>query len=75
MKPTCKAVLDRLRAADGAWISGNRLFEVGGTRYGARVFELRHLYGHAIERRSARNGSAVDEYRLVTEPEQLRIAL
>ena len=75
MKPTCKAVLARLRAADGAWISGNRLFEVGGTRYGARVFELRHLHGHVIERRSARNGSAVDEYRLVEQPEQLRIAL
>lgn len=74
MKPSCKRVLDRLRAADG-WVSGNRLFEVGGTRYGGRIFELRHQYGFVIEKRPAPNGSAVPEYRIVEQPVQQDMGL
>lgn len=74
MKPSTARVLDRLRAAGGAWVSGNRLFEVGGTRYGARLFELRGM-GFDIQKRPAPNGSHVPEYRIQEEPEQLRIAL
>ena len=73
MKPSTRRCLDRLRA--GGWVSGNALFQVAGTRYGGRIFELRHEYGYTIERRSAPNGSAVDEYRLIEQPEQLSIAL
>jgi hypothetical protein len=44
------ACLDALRS--GAWVSGNVLFRACGTRYGGRIFELRHDYGYVIERRS-----------------------
>jgi biotin operon repressor len=69
LKPSTRRVLDRLRAADGAWVSGNRLADVGGYRFGGRLYELRQM-GYTIERRSAPNGSAVDEYRLVEQPVQ-----
>lgn len=65
MKPSTRRCLERLRQAGGGWVSGNRLFEVCGTRYGGRIFELRHEHGLTIERRSAPNGSPVDEYRLI----------
>jgi hypothetical protein len=66
VKPTTARCLARLRQADGGWISGNFLFQVGGTRYGARLFELRGE-GFVIEKRPAPNGSHVPEYRLVEE--------
>ena len=70
MKPTAKRALALLRSVDGAWISGNRLAEVAGYRFGGRLYELRAM-GHVIERRSAPNGNAVDEYRLVPrQPER-----
>lgn len=75
MKPSTRRALELLRAAGGGWVSGNRLFQVAGTRYGGRLFELRHEHGMTIEKRPAPNGSAVPEYRLVEAPEQLRIAL
>jgi hypothetical protein len=67
MKPSTARCLARLRQADGGWVSGNRLFEVSGIRFGGRIFELRHDFGFTIDRRSAPNGNATDEYRLVEE--------
>ena len=63
MKPSARRALDLLTAADGQWISGNRIAEVAGYRFGGRLYELRGM-GYVIERRSAPNGNAVDEYRL-----------
>jgi biotin operon repressor len=65
-------VLLRLRYADGGWLSGIALADVGGYRFGARIHELRQD-GYVIERRTDPH-SAVDQYRLV-ESVQLRIAL
>jgi biotin operon repressor len=73
LKPSAARALARLRQANGAWISGNALAEVSGWRFGGRIHELRQM-GYTIERRSSKR-SAVDEYRLVEQPEQLRIAL
>lgn len=74
MKPSTRRALALLTSADGAWLSGNRLFEVSGTRYGARLFELRAM-GYVIEKRPAPNGSHVPEYRLVPEPVQQTMGL
>lgn len=74
MKPSTQRALNLLRAADGGWVSGNRLFQVAGTRYGGRVFELRHEEGLTIEKRPAPNGSHVPEYRIV-EDVQLSLTL
>jgi len=43
MKPTTAAALALLRSVDGAWLSGNRLAEVAGYRYGGRIHELRQM--------------------------------
>jgi len=69
MKPSTSRCLARLRG--GEWVSGNQLFEVAGTRYGARLFELRQE-GHVIEKRPAPR-SAVPQYRIVEPDEQLRL--
>lgn len=74
MKPSAARCLQRLRQAGGSWVSGNELAEAVGWRYSARLYELR-AEGFTIERRSSRNGSAVDDYRIVEPAEQLRIAL
>lgn len=75
MKPSTRRLLHFLLAHRGEWISGNRLFEVAGTRYGAaRLFELAHDHGYEWEKRYVR-GTRVPEYMLPAEPEQLRIAL
>jgi hypothetical protein len=71
MKPTCKAVLDRLKSADGGWVPGNALADAAGWRFSARIYELRQM-GHVIERRSDPR-SAVDQYRLVVPDEQLTL--
>jgi len=71
VKPTTARALALLRSVDGGWLSGNRLAEVAGYRYGGRLYELRQE-GHVIERRPAPNGSHVPDYRLV-ENEQLRL--
>lgn len=73
MKPSTALCLAALRASHGAWISGNELAHASGWRFSARVYELR-AEGYVIERRSSRNGWAVDEYRLV-ESEQLRLGV
>ena len=71
MKPTCKRVLARLRAAEGGWVRGAELAIVGGYRFGGRVHELRQA-GHVIERRPDPK-SALDQYRLVEGPRQLTL--
>ncbi len=70
MKPSTARCLARLRG--GEWVSGNQLFEVAGTRYGARLFELRTDYGFVIEKRPA-PPSAVPLYRIVEADEQLTL--
>jgi hypothetical protein len=69
MKPSARRVLNVLLAARGGWVRGHDLAEVGGYRFGGRLFELRHQYGFAIDRRSDPR-SAVDQYRLVPEGEE-----
>ena len=66
-------VLDLLDHARGEWVTGVALAGVGGYRFGARIHELRQD-GWVIERRTDPR-SAVDQYRLVPQDEQLRIAL
>ena len=73
-RPTSKQrILWLLREAEGRWLSGLALAEVGGYRFGARILELR-ADGYAIQRRPSPR-SAVHEYRLVPQDEQLSIAL
>ena len=74
MKPTARRCLEALRAANGGWVRGMLLAspDVGGLRFGGRLHELRAL-GYRIERRSDPSGkTAVDQYKLVEQPEQLR---
>lgn len=73
MKPSTTRCLMALLSA-GGWISGNALADAVGWRYSARIYELR-AEGYTIERRSARNGSAVDEYRIVQGPVQMAAGL
>ncbi len=75
MKPTARHALELLRSVDGAWISGNRIAEVAGYRFSARLHELRSVEGFTIERRSSPNGSPVDDYRIVEKPEQLTLGV
>ena len=70
MKPSTARLAAFLRAHRGEWLSGNRLFEVAGTRYGARLHELAHDHGYAWEKRYVR-GTRVPEYRLPHDDEQL----
>lgn len=65
-----EAVLRYLQARPNQWTPGLELMnaEVGGTRAGGRIHELR-LQGHQIERRPSER-SAVWEYRLVVEDQQ-----
>ena len=73
-RPTAKQrVLARLQEAHGAWISGIALAEVGGYRFGGRILELRQD-GHVIERRPDPR-SAVHQYRLVEQTEQLELGV
>ena len=60
-----QAVLAYLQARPNQWVAGMELMnaEVGGTRAGGRIHELRQE-GYEIERRSSER-SAVHEYRLV----------
>ncbi|MCA1572504.1 MAG: hypothetical protein LC798_19830 [Chloroflexi bacterium] len=75
MKPSTRRALAALRAADGQWLSGNRIADAAGYRFGGRLYELRHQYGYVIERRSAPNGNSTDEYRLVEKPVQQTMEL
>ena len=62
-----QAVLRYLQAHSNEWIPGMALMnaEVGGTRAGGRIHELRQM-GYVIENRPSKY-SAVHEYRLVDE--------
>lgn len=62
-------VLQRLQATPGVWVPGMELMnaQVGGTRAGGRIFELRRE-GYTIEeRRDPEHRSAVSQYRLVED--------
>jgi hypothetical protein len=77
-KPKTRAqlVYEYLAARPNQWVPGMEIMskEVGGTRAGGRILELRQA-GHLIERRPSKT-SAVHEYRLVVEEaEQIRMAL
>lgn len=77
MKPTCAAVLARLRAAEGAWVRGIDLAhpDVGGLRFGGRIHELRQM-GYVIEDRPDPSGKTrVHVYRLITKPEQMTLGV
>jgi hypothetical protein len=78
VKPSARRVLDRLRAADGAWVSGLTLYtpDVGGLRFGGRIEELRKL-GHHIEGRpDPSRRTQVWQYRWVApEPVQQTMGL
>lgn len=58
MKPTCRRVLKALIAVGGVGVTTRELCQpdVGGTRFGGRIFELREM-GFRIESRRERNGS------------------
>lgn len=60
-------VLGLLTEAGGAWVRGAELLHpaVGGSRFGARILELRKR-GYNIERRSDPK-SALHQYRLVSD--------
>lgn len=73
MKPATRRLLTFMLANPG-WQSGNRLFEVAGTRYGARLFELAHEHGYPWEKRYVK-GTRVPQYRLLTEPQQLTLGV
>ncbi|MCA1570862.1 MAG: hypothetical protein LC798_11195 [Chloroflexi bacterium] len=72
MKPSTRAARELLLSRE--WVSGNDLFEVAGTRYGARLDELK-LLGYRWEKRWIK-GSAVPLYHLLPpEPEQQTMGL
>ena len=74
MKPTTRSALTLLRSRE--WVSGNDLFQVAGTRYGARLNELKNDHGYRWEKRWIK-GRAVPFYRLLLpeKPEQLSLTL
>jgi hypothetical protein len=60
MKPATRRLLLRLQQDE--WVSGNELFQVAGTRYGARLDELKAL-GYRWDKKWV-HGSRVPLYRL-----------
>ena len=74
MKPQTRKLHTFLLAHRGEWLSGNRLFEIAGTRYGARLFELAHDHGQTWEKRYVR-GTRVPEYRYPVADEQLTLGV
>lgn len=72
LKPSTRRALHLLLSRE--WVSGNDLMEAAGTRYPARLGELKPL-GWRWDKKYLR-GRAVPMYRIYrAEPEQLRIAL
>jgi hypothetical protein len=69
MKPSTKRALDLLLKK--SWVSGNELFLVAGTRYGARLDELKEQ-GYRWDKRWIR-GSRVPQYHLILPDEQLTL--
>ncbi len=75
MSPSTRRALELLRSVDGAWVSGNRIADVAGYRFGARLEELRRLEGITIERRRDPTGGPVSWYRIPVEDEQLTLGV
>jgi hypothetical protein len=72
VKPTTRAALSLLLSRE--WVSGNDLMEVAGTRYPARLGELKPL-GWRWKKRWVR-GRSVPMYRIYrAEPEQQTLRL
>jgi hypothetical protein len=69
MKPTTGRALTLLLSKE--WVSGNELFLVAGTRYGARLDELKEQ-GYRWDKRWIR-GSRVPHYHLILPHEQLTL--
>ena len=70
MKPATRKALYLLLSKE--WVSGNELFQVAGTRYGARLDELKAL-GYSWDKRRVK-GSSVPLYRIhPPQPEQLEL--
>ncbi len=72
MSPSTRRALTLLLSRE--WVSGNELFQVAGTRYGARLNELKNDHGYRWEKRWIK-GRAVPFYHLLPpeKPEQLRL--
>jgi hypothetical protein len=72
VKPATRRALHQLLSKE--WVSGNELFQVAGTRYSARLDELKPD-GYRWEKRWIK-GSAVPLYHLLSpEPEQQTLRL
>ncbi len=74
MKPSTRRALTLLLSRE--WVSGNELFQVAGTRYGARLDELKNDLGYSWEKRWVK-GSMVPFYHLLPpeKPEQLTLGV
>jgi hypothetical protein len=60
MKPSARRLLTLMLSKE--WVSGNEMFEAAGTRYGARLADLKEL-GYTWDKRPV-PGSAVPMYRI-----------
>lgn len=69
--PNARKVLEVFVASNYGWVRGGRLVEVGGTRFGARLFELKE-FGYAHEKRHDPT-SAQPMYRLYPVDRQLTL--
>jgi hypothetical protein len=75
MKPSTRLVFDEFAASGFGWVHGNDLLRAAGTRYSARLYDLKHDHGWDHEKRPDPR-SSVPWYRIFrSEPEQLSIAL
>lgn len=72
MTPRQRAILAVFVAADFGWVRGNTLFEAGGLRFGARLYELDRKHGYRHEKRHDPT-SALPLYRLYRPDEQLTL--
>ena len=75
MKPSTRKVLDIFAASGYGWVRGQTLMLQGGSRFGARLHELRRDHGWDHETRPDPT-SAMPQYRLYrAEPEQQQLGL
>ena len=74
MKPSARKVLDIFAASGYGWVRGQTLMLQGGSRFSARLYDLKE-FGWAHETRHDPT-SAMPMYRLYrAEPEQLRLEI
>ena len=72
MKPSDRKVYDIFAAAGFGWVRGSTLLMQGGSRFGARLYDLKQ-HGWAHETRHDPT-SSMPQYRLYrAEPEQLTL--